>query len=283
MTAQSYAFPVGQFLCAVVCDGAFAINEERLQGRYPDVAAADLRQTWTDLGHTIDHIPWSYNCLVVRTAEETILFDAGSGVGTKPLTGHLLESMAQVGIEPNDVTIVVITHAHGDHIAGIATNTAPTFANARYVISQPEWDYWTERITAAPEDMAWLKRSFDLMTEHSLTKVGLGDEIVPGIETLPAIGHSMGQMAIRISSDGETLLHLADILHCEIQFRQPEWSVKFDTDTALSVPTRQQLLGMAADESLFTLLYHLPFPGLGRVHRTDEGAFRWQALDLDHA
>ncbi|MCA9913886.1 MAG: MBL fold metallo-hydrolase, partial [Anaerolineae bacterium] len=104
-----------------------------------------------------------------------------------------------------------------------------------------------------------------------------GDEIVPGVKTVAAYGHTPGHTALMLESNGERLLFAVDILHRRAQFLHPEWSMSFDSDTSVSVPTRRQMLQQAVDEDLLMLLYHMPFPGLGHVRTLGDG-FTWEPI-----
>ncbi|MEO0564583.1 MAG: MBL fold metallo-hydrolase [Chloroflexota bacterium] len=281
---QSYAFTVGRFRCAVVSDGTAPVDMDRIAGRFPDVPRDALRAASEALGFDPDNFSSAYNVLVVRAGDddwegtETILFDTGSGVDARPVSRwHLLTSLAEVGVRPEDVTIVVITHAHGDHINGVLTDGTPTFPNARYVISQPEWDHWTTLAESETERFAGLTATFEAMEAAGLTKLTPGDEIVSGIVSVPLPGHTPGQIGARISDDGDELLHLIDALHAPFQLPHPAWSIKFDTDPAQAATTRREALQMADEGNTFTLFYHLGFPGLGRV-LAEGDAFRWQPI-----
>jgi len=81
-----------------------------------------------------------------------------------------------------------------------------------------------------------------------------------------------------IESNGEKLLCAVDLLHRRAQFVHPEWSVGFDSDTSVSVPTRREVLQKAADENLLVQFYHMPFPGLGHVSVMGDG-FRWEPIE----
>ena len=107
--------------------------------------------------------------------------------------------------------------------------------------------------------------------------VGDGDEIAPGVRAVSAPGHSPGHTGLLVESEGEALLALVDVLHMLIQFANPGWHHRFDSDGVLAAETRRAQLERAARDNLLTLFYHLPFPGLGRVVRQGD-AYRWQAM-----
>ena len=274
MTAKSYSFKLGNFDCAVLLDGSDVIVKERFLKRYPDATEANYRQAFAEIDSSLDEADSSFNILLIKTGEEVILVDAGEG--GNPTGGYVVESLKQVDISPEDITLIIITHIHGDHVKGLLSDdNQPVFPNARYVVSQVEIPYLEARQQAGIVDY---RAIFDMMQGKGLRLIEMDEEIISGITALPIPGHTPGQIALLIESEGKKLLHTADLLHSPIQFAHPEWSAKFDDDTSISVPTRKKALQYAADENLLTLFYHLTFPGLGRV-KTGKKGFIWETID----
>ena len=271
MTAKSYSFQVGKFFCMALLDGASILGTQGILKRYPDATEADYRQAYASIGLLLEEADTSFNILLVKTGRETILIDVGQG--GRPRGGHLPESMRLAGISPEEVTLVIITHAHGDHVLGLLTpDNQAVFPNATYVMSQKEMVFWQKDLDAADALI------MDLMKSKGLRLIAMDEQIVEGISAVPLDGHTDGQIGILLESDGEKLLHLADALHIPIQFAHLEWSPTFDADTNRSVPTRRAALQRSANENLLTLFYHLTFPGLGRVKQGDNG-FVWEGVD----
>lgn len=275
MHAKSYAFSIGDIACNVVLDGASLLGRERILKRYPDATEAEYRKAYADIGLSLDEADTSFNILVAQIGGETVLVD--SGEGGKPYGGHLLDSLQRAGIAPEAITLVVLTHSHGDHVLGLLSDSgAPVFPNARYVLSSVELAFWQQRIAGG---LAEQQPILDMMQAQGLRLIDMAEAILPGLTAVPLPGHTPGQIGLLLESAGERLLHLADALHTPMQFAHPEWSPTFDADTSVSVPTRRAALQRAASENLLTLFYHLTFPGLGRVKDTPAG-FRWQPLTV---
>ncbi|MDZ4763588.1 MAG: MBL fold metallo-hydrolase [Chloroflexota bacterium] len=276
MSGKSYSFQVGRFACTALLDGASVIGQAGILKRYPDATEADYRQAYADVGQSLDDADSSLNVLAVKIGDATVLVD--SGEGHTPRGGHVSESMSLAGIAPEDVTLVVITHAHGDHVQGLlSTDGEPVYPNASYVISKTEMAIWEGRIV---DGAAAAQRPIvSMMQDKGLRLIEMDEQIMPGLTAVPIPGHTLGQIACLFESDGEKMIHLADLLHTPMQFAHPEWSPSFDADTSLSVPTRRNSLGRAADENLLAMFYHLSFPGVGRVKRAGEGLI-WQPIVL---
>ncbi|BDW84755.1 MBL fold metallo-hydrolase [Roseicyclus marinus] len=201
---------------------------------------------------------------VVNTGSELILFDTGlNGAAT---TGAL----AAAGYAPDQIDIVVLTHMHGDHIGGMMTDGAPTFANARYVTGQAEFDHWAgagnEGFNANVLPMA-----------DQFTFLGDGQDVVTGITGMAAFGHTPGHMVYRLESEGAGLVIFADLANHPVwSLARPDWEVRFDADKAAAAESRRRILGMIAADRIPAVGYHMPFPALGYVAPGSDGAeFRW--------
>jgi glyoxylase-like metal-dependent hydrolase (beta-lactamase superfamily II) len=273
LSGKSYSFQVGEIACTVLLDGASLLGREGIVKRFPDADEAAYRRAYADIGLSLDEADSSFNVLAARIGGETVLVDAGQG--GRPHGGLLPESLRLAGIAPEVITLVVITHVHGDHVLGLLTDDGkPAFPNARYVISKAEMAFWEARIA----DWAGDQRPIvEMMEAKGLRLIEMDETITPWLSAVPLPGHTPGQIGLALESGGERLLHLADLLHARMQFAHPEWSPTFDADTGVSVPTRRAGLARAADGGMLTLLYHLTFPGLGRVRRAGE-AFAWEVV-----
>lgn len=201
---------------------------------------------------------------VVRTGEETILFDAGLDAG------GIAAALGAVGIAPEDVDVVVLTHMHGDHIGGLADEAgAPTFANARYVTGQVEFDAWAKR-----DDEGFEAKVRPLAEKTSF--LGDGDEVAPGITAMAAFGHTPGHMAYHLESGDRRLVLIADTAnHYVWSLARPDWEVRFDMDKAAAAETRKRVLGMLAAERVPFVGYHMPFPAVGYVAAREGGRFEY--------
>lgn len=274
MSARNYASKLGNFDCAVLLDGATTLGKEGILKRFREADESDYRQAYEDVGLSLDEADSSFNVFLAKVGKDIVLVDTGEG--GKPKGGHLVESLRLAGFAPDAVTMVVLTHTHGDHVLGmLADDHKPVFPNAAYVISKDEMAYWQQRIDGGTVDHRPIVR---MMEANGLRLIDMDEAIIPGLTAVPIPGHTPGQIALLFESDKQKLIHLADLLHSPMQFAHPEWSASFDVDTSISVPTRRQALQRAADENMLALFYHLTFPGLGRVKSAKTG-FTWQPLE----
>lgn len=211
------------------------------------------------------------NILVVDTGQNRVVIDTGNGQAADSPYGQFVPSLTETGLSAADIDTVIITHGHGDHINACTDgNGHPTFPNAQYVMTQLDWDHWTsDPGEAAVTHLLSIGDRFDRIAPDA--------EIVPGIRAVPAPGHTPGQIAVLIESDGERLLHVADAWHHPVELPRPDWYFSFDSDPEQTVATRRDLLEMASRDDLLVLPYHATFPGLGHVV-TDGDAWRWQPV-----
>lgn len=267
---------VGQFECTVLGDGYAKFGFDTLVGRFPSIDPDAIRQALIALGEDPEALSTAYNTLLIRHGDRVILVDGGERTDRHTTAGRTTTCLAAVGIQPEDVDTVIISHAHGDHIVGLFEQDDETlvYPNAAYLMMPEEWAFWTapERAGKIGTTEKWLGR-----LQPHLSFIDLKTPILPGLTVVPAFGHTAGHIGLLIESEGERLYHAVDIVHAPFQFTQPAWSIRFDTDPEAARQTRIDLFNRIVDESLLTLFFHMPFPGLGKVTRSGTG-FVWHPL-----
>lgn len=222
--------------------------------KFAEVAAANRIPT--------DRMGFSFTPTLINTGSELVLFDTGLNPGV------ITAALAEAGYTPDQVDIVVITHMHGDHIGGLMGEGGPTFANARYITGRAEYDFW-----AAAGNEAFDKNMRPLAGKT--TFIEDGGAAASGMTAIAAPGHTAGHTAWMIENDGAQLLLMADTAnHHVFSLAHPDWEVSFDFDKAQAAATRRRLLGMAADDGIPVLGYHMPFPATGFIERRGDG-FHW--------
>ncbi len=217
------------------------------------------------------------NITLVQQGDKTIVFDVGAGPNFMPTTGKLLEQLETKGIDPSDVTDVVFTHAHPDHLWGLLDDfDEPLFPEAQYHIHKNEWEYWLDDSTLDKTPDA--RKAFVVgaqnrlpLLEDRLTLIEYGQEILPGIEAFDTSGHTPGHTSFVIHGQSESVMLLGDALtNPFIAFEQPRWRLAMDQDPDLAITTRLRLLDRLANEKQKIIGFHLPYPGVGYVERNDK-------------
>lgn len=274
MPPETHRFNVGKFEVVVVKDGArpsgvpgetFGTNQP------PEVVAALLEKNFLPKDQFVN----SFSPVLVNTGSDIVLFDTGFGEsGRTQGGGRLMEGLTAAGYKQEDVTIVVLTHMHGDHIGGLMEGGKPAFPNARYIAGQVEYDFWTDpaRVgTPAENGQKGVLTNVKPLAEKIIF-VGDTADVVSGITGMAAFGHSPGHMIYRLESDGRQLVLTADTAnHFVLSLQKPDWEVRFDMDKAAAAASRKKVFDMLATDKLAFLGYHMPFPAVGYVEPLDGG------------
>lgn len=220
------------------------------------------------------------NLTLLRDGTNTVLFDAGSGPDFMPSAGKITEALDAIGVAADDITHVVFTHGHPDHLWGLLDEfDDPLFANAALLMGRAEFDYWADPETVNTIDAE--RQAFAVGAARRLDAVGElfqrfedGDTILPGIRARMTPGHTPGHMAFEI---GGQLLIVGDAIgNHHVAFDRPEWPASSDQDPTLAASTRIALLRELAESGMPMIGFHLPGGGLGKVVR-DGNALRFEA------
>ncbi|MCX5914243.1 MAG: MBL fold metallo-hydrolase [Deltaproteobacteria bacterium] len=253
MSETAYHLMIGKYKCIIFSDGC--LIDKRPEGT----------------------VTFGLNFIYIEADSRKLLVDTGCGRLFQATAGQLIQNMQKVGIKCEDIDTIIFSHGHIDHVCGTFDLTGkPTFPNARYIISRKEWGY----IEAPPGNneiqntffeparkfLIPLKDRFDLVEDNY--------EILPGIKMKPAHGHTPGNTMIDISSNGERLLCIGDIIHSPHEFEDPEYLTAFDVTPEEAVKTRAQVLTKLAKDGTFVFAGHFTFPGLGYI-RQKKGVFSW--------
>ncbi len=281
MPAGSYRFQFGSLCCTVFSDGYFSFPTPWF---FPNADAGELMQALGRLGNPTASVISPYTCLLIQTGRQVLLVDTGGG-DSIPTSGAVGARLEMEGIRPRDVDTVVLSHVHPDHIGGcVDAFGRPAFRNARYVIAESEWEFWTGaridlRRVRVPEE---LKKQMEATARRCLGALRFqvepidGEmEIAPGVRTIPAAGHTPGHLAILLSSGGQHLLNIGDAAVHPLHLEHPGWENGFDFAGAAALATRRALLERAISERMHVMAFHFPFPSVGRVSARCEGGWNW--------
>ena len=284
-----FHFSVGNLDCLAVSDGALAYGPPTFPPPGPMLFAnappAEVDAAVLSSGGPVPWTEWTsdYTCLLVTAGTRRVLIDTGAA-GLGPETGHLLDNLAPAGVRPTDIDDVILTHGHPDHIGGLVDRSGtPMFPAARVFLSRREWEFWMggEAQRLLPAEAAALlvgfARTLLPAIEDRVELVDEEAELLPGVRCLPAPGHTPGHLALELSSRGEKLLALADVVLHPLHVTHPAWHAMFDADPGSVRQTRERLFARAAAESCLVHAFHFAFPGLGHVTPDDSG-WRWTSI-----
>lgn len=237
-------------------------------------------------GISADQLEPPCNVTLLQDGERTILFDVGAGAGFMPSAGALFDNLEAAGVAAKDVTHVVFTHAHPDHLWGVLDDfDDPVFPEAEFMMGQIEWDYW--RNPATVDTIGEARASFAVgaarrleAIEDRITLISADQEILPGVAALATYGHTPGHLSFEIRTGTEAVLVGGDAIgNHHVAFVRPDWGSGADQDQALGAKTRQRLLDKLAQERMTLIGFHLPGGGIGRVERQD-GTYRFVTEEM---
>ncbi|MCK4204739.1 MBL fold metallo-hydrolase [Brucella pituitosa] len=269
-----HRFQFGDFEITTLSDGrrageapekTYAINQD------PKDVAALLEENLLPTDRFVN----SFTPVLINTGKELVLFDTGMGAGAREAgQGKLISALEASGYKAGDVSLVVLSHFHPDHIGGLMEDGKPAFANARYAAGQREFDFWTDpaRLESPAKTVAQMVEKNVKPLAEKTTFIDDGKEVVSGIHAIGAYGHTPGHLAFRVESDGKSLMLISDTAnHSVITLQRPDWHVSFDIDKDMAVETRKRIFDMIATDRLPFIGYHMPFPSLAYLQREGEG------------
>lgn len=239
-----------------------------------------------DLHAPIDKIEAGINIMLVRKGERLILFDAGSGHHFGNNGGRLLKSLETLNIKPEQITDIIITHAHIDHIGGILNEqNKVVFTKADYYIAKKEYDFWMAENpdfskskgdrASADFNISFARKTLSMIVEH-LHFFDYGQTLFSCIVPELAEGHTEGHTIFDIQSDGKYIKHIVDTFHTSFLVSKPEWGTEWDSDFNKAVETRKIIMEEGAKKKTLFMSCHLSWPGLGYIDKTQEN-YLWSS------
>lgn len=265
-------FNVGDFEVTVLQDAVFPLDAAILganaaEGEVDALLAASNLPTGS--------VSATVNVLLVNTGDQLVLLDTGNGAAAG---GKLLPTLELIGVAPEDINAVILSHFHPDHINGVSAGGAPVFPNAAYYFPQAEWDFMQNAPADSPAAQTIQAATAQLqpvIDAGNLNYYAADAEIIPGISSVAAPGHSPGHSALLIQSGEAQLLNIVDTaINAVVSLARPDFAAAFDAIPEQAAESRRAVLGRAAEEGLQIFGYHFPFPGIGYVS-ADGDAFRF--------
>jgi len=260
---------VGEFEVIAVSDGV-------LQAPLDVVLGMDKAEVERLTGRR-NHLPISVNSFLVRRGGKWALVDTGAGNTMGPTLGKLSENLRALGVAPETIETVFITHLHPDHSNGLVNEAGnPVYPNAEVIVHETEATFWLDRdpSSGATERIRGNIAKAAVSTKPyraRMRRVGDG-EAMPGIWALALAGHTPGHTGWRIQSGNDALLIWGDLVHfASVQVARPDTGLVYDVDPQAACATRRRMFDRIAADRMRVAGAHLDFPGFGTIVRRGAG------------
>ncbi|KAB2848005.1 MAG: MBL fold metallo-hydrolase [Hyphomicrobiaceae bacterium] len=279
-----YRFPVGKFQATIVSDGPLPLGEP--SATFKGITKEDVAKALTENFLPADNVVLEQNALVLNTGSRLVLFDSGMGTSKAfgSTTGRLLASLRQAGINPDQIDDVICTHAHIDHVGGLASATGKRyFRNATVHLSKADYDFWTDekKLTGDLKLFITHARLNLLPYKNRLKFIEDGKDVIPGIQAMAAPGHTVGHTIFVIKSESAAFVFIGDTTHHQILLTErPRTEFAYDTDPKQAVQSRLKVFDMLAKDKLPFVAYHFPWPGVGHLAKQGDG-YRFFASPME--
>ncbi len=272
--AQATVEGAGRSL-TTVSDGSLVLPFDLILGGLPEDALAPVIARH---GISREALTPPCNLTLLRGDGRVILFDVGAGPDFQPTAGQIVDSLSAAGVAPDDVTDVVFTHGHPDHLWGLLDDfDEPVFPNAAYSIGRIEWDYWTDPATV--ETIGAVRQSFAVGAARRLAVIADdmrlledGEAVLPGVTARATPGHTPGHLGFEIDLGSAQAMVVGDAVgNHHMAFARPDLPTGADQDLDIGIQTRVALMDEIAAREMIIVGFHLPDGGIGRALRDGVG------------
>ena len=282
-----YCFKVGSFTVTTVHDGFFV---RPVEGFVRNAPLTEVQGVLRDAFLPTDRMVIPYTVTFLDTGRDLVVFDTGNGVTPAGATiGRMITNMQAAGIDPAKVTRVVMSHFHGDHVNGLLNAEGlAAFPNAEVIVPEAEIAWWGDATneTRSPEGQrATFANSARRLAPYAarMRRVGPDSEVIPGVRSVAAYGHTPGHTCYHIADGAEQMMFVADTTNRpELLARRPEFHIIFDFDAVAAEATRRRIYDRVATDRIRVTGYHFPFPANGYLTKEGSG-YRFVAADWSSA
>lgn len=268
---------VGDFEVIALNDG---VVRRPLQAEFvANAPLAQVQELLRSQNLPTEYVDVPYNPFLIVAGNRRVLVDTGFADNGPPTTGRLVANLNAAGFKVDDIDTVIISHHHGDHINGLrAKGGQLVFPKAKIMVPALEHAFWMDdaKMEAAPAGAKGafqnVRRVFGGLGVDQLVQFQAGQELLPGITTNAAYGHTPGMVTVTAQSRGEKFMYLADLTNVPQLFaRNPDWAVVFDMNPEEARQTRRRVFDMVVRDKVLSGGFHFPFPAFGRIEALGNG------------
>ena len=277
MNSEVYRCKIGDFDCTIFKDFMFKYQAKDF---FINADKKELDESLLKYNVPPDNIPSPFIAMLLQDGDRKILIDAGIGYSEEPIVfrgkeyfwkGQLNYLLGKENVDPSEITDVVITHFHPDHIGGVfSSDNQLVFPNATFHMHQNEWDYWhsSKSDYQPPLFKFFIEKNITPLKNKSINLIkddyqGLGKDIT----SVNAEGHTDGQIALIIGNKNDQLLYISDAFLHPIHIEKMNWQTNYDLDHEKAKNTRLKLLDLAYKEGMKINAFHFDFPGIGTAQK----------------
>ncbi len=277
--ANSYSVQVGEIRVTSLTNGTVPQDLHQLLKRTnPESIERLLARNFQS-----NPVEASINVFLMDMPGHRILVDTGSGQLFGPDSGgRLIESLGNQGIKPQDITEVLLTHAHSDHSGGLVNDDSRVFPNATIFIGKPDIDFFFNQKNQKKSGYA--QEYFDIarltlkpyLDAGKIKTFSGNEEVLPGITAVIHPGHTPGSAFYRLVSGDEEITFIGDIIHVSaIQFPNPQVTIAYDENQDQASLVRKNAFSQFAKNGELIAAPHLPFPGIGHIRKVANNSYDW--------
>ncbi len=272
---SAYRYKVGDVLVTAISDGVrtFPMPAGFVRNAPKDEVNRALEAAYLPP----DQVSIPFTVLLLESGGRRVLVDTGNGPAGGPV-GKVSPTLTAIGVAPESIDQVVISHFHGDHINGLlAADGTPAFPKAQVFVPEAEWAFWMDegQASRAPEA---LKGSFQNARrvfkpfEGKVERYAWGKEVAPGLTSVATAGHTPGHTSFDLVSGADALFIQSDVTNIPALFvANPSWHVMFDMDPAKAADVRRRTYDRLVADRMKVAGYHFPFPGAAHLAKEGEG------------
>ena len=281
-----YRFKIGHYEVIALSDGTVPLDANKLFHDNDSIKIDTLLKS----AYVNNPVETSINAYLIIMGSKLVLIDAGAGELFGPLHGgQLVRSLQVAGYKPEQITDILLTHIHNDHSGGLTVKNKPVFINAVVHVNSLDTDYWldTKRMEKADTiSLSSNKKSFinainafQPYINSRRVKTFQGNiEVVPGIRSLAAPGHTPGHCLYILEDGADKLVFCGDLIHiASVQFADPTIIDGFDVDKKQAMAKRVEIYQDATEKGYLLAGDHVSFPGVGRLRAKAQG-YEWLPL-----
>jgi len=276
---------IGDMTIEAIIDGECVMP---LEAGYNNKGPADWKEFESFLPHEAGHNNlFTLGGYLVTYGDRRVLVDVGVGPkATFPFTGGGFRSaLLHKGVRSGDITDVIFTHLHNDHIGWASIDGKPYFENAEYHVDKRDWDYFVREDYPMPE---WEQAFTDPAVDAAFVRLAPiadrihffegDDSVLPGIESWEASGHTPGTTVLKLTDHGESGALIGDLTHTEPELIADDWDFMAHGDHEAGLASIERVRKRLYDEKLVFAAAHYPGMHFGRLTLND-GRFGYEQLE----